>query len=452
MAENRTPRGRETKIAILLIAAAAVARILLATGSPQPVGYVYDLYHKPILKYAKTGEIPPTRECFMCYHPPLYTLVGERVFALGQELGDGDKDFSLRTVAFFSTLIFAAFAWVAYRIVCVYVSDPRHRLVSLALLLVLPVLFISSFAIESDLLTSLFMLGALLAYLRYERSGHHPGWVVAMGVLSGLGASTKYSALAIVAALGLLLGLQLVRTRKRAIVTHALVYALLCVALGSWRYVENYREQGVWVIDSEAKIRAQRFARRKGVRFHTDEYRFADFRLGEFIDILRPDSPEQELKHFPAYDESVWTSIYGQFWTDGSVFSNPSRHGLRRGWYPTKPIPMPLVTGVLVFGLVPLALTGVGFVLAFGRLPGSAPLLVLFSLGAGAYTYYLLGFNEWILKAKYLLFLIPGALVWISWALSAAGRTHPHLERGLLAWLWVLVAAAYAYDVAFAVL
>ena len=452
MAETRALRGRHAKLVILLVVAAAAARILLAVSAPQPSGYVYDLYDKPILKYFKSGEIPAPDACFMCYHPPLYTLVGERVFAFGHKLADGDKESGLRTLAFFSTLIFAAFAWVSYRILCVYVCDLRHRLVLLGLLLGLPALFISSFAVESDLLVATLMLGALYAYLRYERGDLHAGWVVAMGVCTGLGASTKYSALVMVGVVGLLLLLLLVRTRRRVIVAHALLYAVLCVALGSWRYVENYREHGQLVLDSQAREKAARKARRKGVENHLDEYQFTALRLGEFIDLMRSDAPEGELKHFPAYDESVLTSIYGQVWTDGSVFSNPTRHGLRPGWYPAKAIPIPLITALLVAGLLPLALTAAGFLLAFGRLPDSAPLLLLFVAASSAYTVYLVGFNEWVLKLKYLFFLIPGALVWVSWALSAGGRVHPQLERGMIAWLWGVVVLAFAYDVAFALL
>ena len=436
-------------LVLLLIASAVACRLALAVGSPTPFGYVFDFYHEPIVLYHESGVLPDTHDCWQCYHPPLFTVAGERIYAAGLALSGGNQEWGIRSLALFSTLTSGLFLVSCWLLVGLYIRKESHLRVLFGVALTAPCLLISSFAAESDLLCSTLILIALVGYLKYRHGERPVVWLGLAGVASGLAASTKYSGLIIILVVLLLLGVDLIRTRRKTILTHGLLYLSLCAALGAWHYVDNVREHDRLLVGNWAW---RHMATEKPKRYYFDHYEFTTFRFGELVELMSPDSPPRELSSFPAYNQSVFTSLYGQLWTDISIFSNPTRHGLDQGLYPAKRIPVPLIVTLLVLGLVPVMLAAVGLITAPARSAEFLPLGVLLVATFAVYVRWVLGFNEWMLKTKYLLALLPAGLVLMSYGLDACGRVNPSLERGAIGALWLLVLAALLYGFCFAVL
>ncbi len=436
-------------LVVLLIASAVASRLALAVGSPTPFGYVFDFYHEPIVLYHESGVLPGSYDCWQCYHPPLFTVVGERIYTAGLALSGGDPQWGLRSLALFSTLTSAVFLIFCWLLVGFYIRKESHLRVLLGTALAAPCILFSSFAVESDLLCSTLILIALFGYLKYRRGERRLAWLGLAGVASGLAASTKYSGLIIILVVSLILGVDLIRTRRKSILAHGLLFVSLCAAFGAWSYVDNVREYDRILVGNWAW---RHMASEKPKRFYFDNYEFTTFRFGELVELLGPDSPPLPLSEFPAYNQSVFTSLYGQLWTDFSLFSNPARHGLGTGLYPAKRVPLPLVITLLVLGLVPVVLAAVGLITAPARSAEFLPLGGLLVITLAVYLRWVLGFNEWMLKTKYLLPLVPVGLVLVSYGLDACGRLNPSLERGVIGVLWLLVLVAFLYGFCFAVL
>src|SRR5437762_13566997 len=79
------PALRRHAVPILraLLIAGVVLRALLAYGSPTPFGYVFDYYHEAIELFYESGRLPVAADCWQCYHPPLYYLLGLPFYATG---------------------------------------------------------------------------------------------------------------------------------------------------------------------------------------------------------------------------------------------------------------------------------------------------------------------------------------------------------------------------------
>src|SRR5258707_2993473 len=69
-------------IVILLIA--ALLRGLLVAFSPTPFGYVWDFYQDVVRIVWSSGHLPGSTDCWQCYHPPLFYVLGLPLYALGR--------------------------------------------------------------------------------------------------------------------------------------------------------------------------------------------------------------------------------------------------------------------------------------------------------------------------------------------------------------------------------
>ncbi len=445
--------GRRKKKILFITAGLAVCflvvglRLALACSSPTSFGYVYDFYHEPILMYYETGEIPDSDDCWQCYHPPVYTLFGEWVFSAGMALSGGAKGVAQAGVAFssvFISFVFISFAWLIVRH---YVKHRGRRLLMLFMLLSLPCLFISSFSIESDLLCATFILIAFYFFLRYRQTETRV-WlhVLVMGVAAGMAIGTKYSGIIILMVLSLLFFVAFLQDRKPKFIVHLTALLALSLLIGGWRYLDNVRTEGRLFVGNEA----WRHVDGQNRKFYFKEYEFHTFRLRELVSLMKPESPQKELKHFDVYNYSVLTSLFGQIWTDCSIFSNPSRHGLRKGLYPEKSIPISLVAALLCVGIVPVLLGGVGMIGSICRAK-HVPLLVLSGISILVYTRWFLAHPEWALKTKYLFQIIPAGLVFCSFGLASLGRRSEYAEKIAVGALILLVVLANAYNFFFAI-
>ncbi|NCC52879.1 MAG: hypothetical protein EOM20_16930 [Spartobacteria bacterium] len=445
---NNVFSRREQIVLAVVFALSFLLRVLLAREAPATFGYVYDFYHEAIQQYHETGELPESDDCWQCYHPPIYPVLGWIVYSLSMAATEGDVDDSLEYLAILSIPLSYVFILVCFLVLRCFVNDSSHLLALACLLLMLPLVFISSFAIESDLLCATFMLSAFYLYLRY-RQGADAWWrVILMGVLAGLGAATKYSGLTMPAVIATLMACALRGPDMRRRALQLLVFGGCCFSVGGWHYVNNLWDKGTLIVGNQAwdKITGE-----EEKHLYLDVYTFTDFDLPAFTDVLRPDSPQRTLREIPVYNQNVLTSLYGQLWTDGSIFSNPWRHGLQKSLYPFKAIPIPLVGALLWAGLIPILLAGLGLVRSFCAPRENAPLYLLTIIILGLYLRWILGHAEWMLKTKYLFCLLPVILIFCSYGLRVMRACHPWAERGFIALLYVVTTLSAAYCLYFAI-
>ncbi|MEM9480474.1 MAG: phospholipid carrier-dependent glycosyltransferase [Verrucomicrobiota bacterium] len=456
----KTPPG--WLVAISLIVVAITPRVLLGLSAPAPMGYVYDFYHEPIQLLYENKKLPEPADCWQCYQPPLFTLVGYVIYAAAMQATDGNVDQSLQALAWFTTLVSLAFLALVFLIVQRFVPDLRHLAVVSALLVTLPVVFIASYSIESELFCATIMLGAFYLYLRYtdaeakrtndadaDAQPHWKSWamVVAIGILAGLAALTKYSGLLMIIALGFLFAGRFLAVRTRRRFAHLAIYGGVSAFAGGGDILTNWLKRDQLFTGN----RAWQNVETKGHENLWDWYEFDTFQLSRLLDLMEPDAEPGELKRFRAYNRSVLTSHYGQIYTDCSIFSNPTRHGLHKGLYPEKPIPIALIATILYAGLIPVLLGILGFFRALTRPREHLPLFVLTIVFLTFYTAWFLSYPEWMLKTKYLLTLLPFALILCVGGLRLAKRVHPRVEQGFLGMLWGLVGVCVGYNVVFAV-
>src|SRR5262249_21361823 len=134
-------------------------------------------------------------------------------------------------------------------------------------------------------------------------------------------------------------------------------------------------------------------------------YEFTTFRAGELLTLTRPDAPPGMLTVLPVY-HSVWTTLHGLMWGDMGHFTNPTRHGTALPLYHDRHIAPWLASSVLLLGIVPSVLAGVGLAATIRR-RAFLPLALLGGVGLSIYFHWVLAQMWWALKSKYLLFLTP---------------------------------------------
>ena len=70
-----------------LTSVAIVLRALLVIEAPTPQGYVWDFYRDGVTVLATEGRLPLAADCWQCYHPPLFYVVGLPFQEAGRWLG-----------------------------------------------------------------------------------------------------------------------------------------------------------------------------------------------------------------------------------------------------------------------------------------------------------------------------------------------------------------------------
>jgi hypothetical protein len=116
----------------------------------------------------------------------------------------------------------------------------------------------------------------------------------------------------------------------------------------------------------------------------------------------------------------------------------------------TRPSPELIVAIVLVLGLVPTLLAGVGFISTLDRKAFRA-CTILVLLTAVTYTLWFMGQDVWALKTKYLLYLMPPYTVYLAIGLRVIRGWRPvFLSGALLIGLILLVVVVHLYLYVFA--
>ena len=446
-------RRRNRPILWSLLAAALFLRILLAVDCPTPFGYVYDYYHEGVeLMYSK-GRLPIAEDCWQCYHPPLYYALGLPFYAVGRGLAsdpdDDGPDWGLRGLTGLALVAGAVTAFFSDRVVRQLESDPSLRVIGTGLILGFPCLFISSYGPDADIVVAAAMTMFLAAFMRFARDPDAQSMrgAIWVGALAGLAASAKYSGLIALATAGVVLGWQIVAQRNRLRTLRlALVVLVSALAVGSWKYVDNARRYG-------NALHANGSAEDAFEADHDDywdRYDFWSFHPRQILEASAPGGPRGVLTRLPVY-RSVWTTLYGMAWGDLSFFSVPGRIEDPEAPYPWKHIPSWLTGTVLFLGLVPTVLAAAGLMSTIAR-RDYLPLLVMLALTLSSYLAWVVAQDEWALKTKYLLFLLP---VYVAYSLAGLRLVRdrlPHLIGDATAWLLIaLVLSAHLYLFAFAV-
>ena len=435
---------------LLLLTAIAVAlRALLTAFSPAPFGYVWDFYFEGVRHVARTGHLPAAADCWQCYHPPVFYLLGWPIYEFGRWVGGdaGASDVSgLRWLAGLGTICGAVTIFYGYRLLRLFGCRGAALVTGFALLISFPCLFISSYGAEADIVLTA-LLSAFLFYLARDSSTRtSTGSALRLGLLAGIAAATKYSGLVALASGVVTFGLRAFARRHRtAAIKQAAVLILTCCVIGGWKYADNYRRYGTPLYANGSAARG--FSIRERTDFRR-QYEFTTFRLIELMRLVSHRGPRTALTSLPLY-RSVPTTLHALAWSDMTIFSDPARHGDPSHPYPWKRIPALLTRAVLVLGLVPEALACVGLFVTIRRRMFQ-PLLAMCVMSAGAYVWWFTSQQQWGLKTKYLLFLLPAFAVYALVGLGWLKRRAPWAAAAAGALLAALVVLTHLYLLAFA--
>jgi hypothetical protein len=437
---------------VLAVAGVAVAlRILLAVRSPTPFGYVWDFYADGVEVLYSRGRLPIATDCWQCYHPPLFYVLGWPLYALGRLIAPGAaREAGLRVLGVLPLVCAGVTIYYGYRLLRLFRCRGGSLIAGLSMLAVFPCLFISSYGAEADILVTA-ILSALMFYLARDAGRQpRPGLVppLRLGVLAGLAAATKYSGLVGLAVVLTVLGLHALTGRRRALaLAQIAVVTAACVCVGGWKYVDNERWYGTPLKANGSAAASFTLKPRAAI---SRRYEFLSFRLGELLDSVGMHAASGMLTRLPVY-YSVPTTLHGLGWSDMNFFSEPTRHGDPSQPYPLKHQVWAITASVLVLGLAADALAVAGFVLTIRR-RRFAPLSAFVLLGIGAYAWWFLGQAEWGLKTKYVLFLLPAFALYISVSLAWLWRRAPAaLALGAAALVAALVIVAHVYLAIFAI-
>lgn len=395
---------------LFLLIIAVILHVLLAVYSPDPNGYVYDFYSDAIILLYESGQIPASNACWVCYHPPLLPILGAAIFQLVDWFGGG-REAQLYAVASFLNFLSLIFAIYTFNIYLLYRKQNSLDLTLWALILFLPVSFISAFSIEADVLAATFIVIATYYFIRYLNKELYFDLIVA-AVMVGLSALTKYSGIVIAVYFGGILLARYLRHFDKQRLIHGLIYTAIVFLLGSYPYIKNMIDAGTPVVGNKAWNTGKNYYK---------NYDFTSFSVKEIVDVFT-DPRDAKLKYYPAYNNKVLTSHYGQLWTDFSFYTHIHRHGQweRADIYKGKYMPVWLLWSILIAGLIPVLAGAGGFILLV--VSREAPLLLgMFVLTVALYINWFLGHNFWMLKTKYLLYLLP---LWLL-AINKAGTYLP---------------------------
>ncbi len=443
-----TTHERPALLTLVLIAFGL--RAFLVAFSPTPFGYVWDFYHEGVRVLWSTGRLPASTDCWQCYHPPLFYVLGWALYAFGRWTAEGGPTGDaqgLRWLGGLATICATVTIYYGYRLLRLFRCRGGSLVAGVALLVTFPCLFISSYGAEADIV----LTAILSAFLYYaSRDLTHSGSVtdsVRLGALAGVAAATKYSGLvAIVSALAVLGIRGLAGPRRLHTLREAAIVAAVCCAVGSWKYVDNYRQYGTPLYANGTA--AQGFALPSGARLR-GRHEFTTLRLPALMRVVGPRAPRGPLTELPVYD-SVFTTLHALAWSDMSFFSEPTRHGDPSRPYPRKRVPAALTRSVLVLGFLPEVLAVIGFVVTLRR-RAFWPVAVMCLVGATAYVWWFTSQPSWGLKTKYLLFLLPAFVLYAVCGLAWVRRHVPHLAAVLGALLAALIVVSHLYLLAFAV-
>jgi hypothetical protein len=366
-----------------LLGAAVLLRVLLVAWSPTPFGYVWDSYYIGVQVLYERGRLPIASDCWQCYHPPLFYLLGWPLYAAGRAIGGSDAA-ALRGLGLLPLACGAVTTYFGYRLLRLFRRRGVELVFGVGLLLTFPCLFISSYGAEADIVVTA-ILSALVFYLVRDAAEGPPSlWPLArLGALAGLAAATKYSGLVGVATVVSVLAWHAAAGRRRGLAMEGIgVVVVLTAMLGGWKYLDNARWHGTPLHANGSAVRSFSLDDRGAPEGH---YEFLTLRLTELAAAVSGEVPPGRLTDLPVY-RSVPTALHGLAWSDLGFFSYPTRHGDPGQPYPRKRAIPAVTIAVLFLAFVPEALAAAGAWLTLRR-RRFLPLVIFCLLSAASYTW-----------------------------------------------------------------
>lgn len=428
---------------VVVAGLAVVLRVLLVIDGPA-YGYVWDFYQQGVAVLATQHRLPIASDCWACYHPPLYYVLGWPFYAIGRWIAPANDAVATRMLAGLSLASVGVVIYYTVRLLRLAGIRGSALAFTVIVTLSVPILFISSDAPEADIVATAILSACLFHLVRvFGGSGAVARRdAIGLGILAGLAAATKTNGLVALACAGVLLVPRVVArgARRRAVLTGVVIVAV-AAAIGGWKYVDNARRHGTPFFANGSA--AQGFALTdRGDAAST--YELATVRPAALRSAYER-SVRGQLTDLPVY-RSVPTTLYAQVWGDMGIFSVSGRHGAPGDPYRSKRIPPWLPMTVVALGLVPGMLAIAGFGLSLRR-PALRPIAAFVMLTIAAYVWWLLPQARWALKAKYILSLLPASAVYAAIAqqwLAAHARRVATISTILLAAL-VVVAEIYQF-------
>lgn len=444
-------RDNERRWLAAIVIIAAAWRALLVAFSPTPFGYVWDFYHEGVRILWRTGHLPASTDCWQCYHPPLFYLLGLPLYAFGRFMS-GDSSASdthgLRWLAGLGIVGAAVTIYYGYRLLRLFRCRGGSLLIGTALLASFPVLFISSYGAEADVVLTAILSAFIYYFARdFVRSGRTLS-AIRLGILAGAAAATKYSGLVAVVSAMIFFAIRVVSGPSRPVaLRNAAIVFSLCLIVGGWKYADNYRRYGTPLYANGSAQQGFTFAGLPAVSRH---YEFNTFRMSALMHLFGARAVRAALNDLPVY-RSVFTTLHALAWTDMSFFSQPDRHGDPTHPYHLKRIPTGVIAAVLVLGLVPEVLAAIGFVFTIQRRM-FLPLVIVCTVGLSAYGWWFISQESWALKTKYLLFLISPFVLYATAGLGVLWTRAPIVGVAAAVLTVGLIGAANVYLLAFAIM
>jgi 4-amino-4-deoxy-L-arabinose transferase-like glycosyltransferase len=404
----------------LLLGFAAIQYAWNAVGIPALAGYDAGPHVGYILAIVETGALPDLNSGTLTFHPPLYYLLGSRVWSLLEPAGPDAITAGLRTIGGLAALLAGAVTWLLVRS---RASWPVAW-VATALVLFVPVGQMSAAMVGNEALAAGLAALALPSILALQRDPHRVGHAALAGLFAGLAVATKFSGVFVVAAcLVPFLRRDFDRGMLRAVAVGLAIGAIIAGPI----YARNWLISGspfpfTRVEEPLKSMEAGNILRPR---------RVSDYLWVDPACLLRPSIHhiEGDSLALPRRNPdmtNVWGLAYASIWYDAQGHRIPlefHRDGVRTG---------PLLT---FLGIVPTALMLFGFGLAVaeavrrrGR-SDDAPLVLLFGVGVG----FFVAFTWWAqsvvaVKASYLLPLSVPAAVFFARGITRVGaRWRPPL-------------------------
>jgi 4-amino-4-deoxy-L-arabinose transferase-like glycosyltransferase len=193
--------------------------------------------HAEVVKFiAANGRLPLALDLPEGQHPPLYYLLVTPLWIASH---------SLKVVQAFSLICSIATLIVLYRLLYRegLIENPLARLSSFCIACFLPQFVMFSLYVSNDSLT--FLLGAVAVWqtYRYIRSPNLKQLILLAG-LTGIGLATKYTFAAVLPILVLLVFWVSSRHSLAKAAGSAGAFLAIALTLGSYKFVENYINEG----------------------------------------------------------------------------------------------------------------------------------------------------------------------------------------------------------------
>ncbi len=185
-----------------------------------------------IVYIATHGALPMAKECWTCYHPPLYYLMSAGIYKMGLLFSKGVALSAVQFLSLIFSWLFALFSVLSLRLMF---TSRVVLLMSSTVILFYPSLLMHASRIGNDVLVYVGYVGAFYFYLKWLRDGKGI-WLSTLFAAMALFA--KANGLIVMAVLGMAYLIHVISRREwkrkwRTVVLVASVYALIAGSAAS---------------------------------------------------------------------------------------------------------------------------------------------------------------------------------------------------------------------------